>query len=112
MIIFSVGFLQAFDAIDAVYGVDEFDEINQVNDLNLRIFPNLVKLVIDIRDIRDWRLLVVLLHNMPKLEHLTFFNVSLCVFIINMKRKKEKKFFVSNHKFLDKSNNLLSIQNF
>ncbi|GKA70315.1 F-box/RNI-like superfamily protein [Tanacetum coccineum] len=64
-------------AVGAVYEVSEFDEVDafdEVNHSNVQIFPNLVRLVIDIPDILNWRLLVVLLRNMPKLEHLTILN--------------------------------------
>ncbi|GJY63837.1 F-box/RNI-like superfamily protein [Tanacetum coccineum] len=69
-----------FDFVDEVYEFNEVDASDEVNDLNVLRFPNLVKLVIDIQDIPNWRLLVILLRKMPKLEHITFLNsISACL---------------------------------
>ncbi|GKB32079.1 F-box/RNI-like/FBD-like domains-containing protein [Tanacetum coccineum] len=60
--------------IRAFNEVHEIDELDELNGLNVPIYPNLVKLVIDMHDILNWRLLFVFLHNMPNLEHITFLN--------------------------------------
>lgn len=84
------GFLQDFhrvdevDEFDDIYEVDEngeADEIREVDDLNVPIFPNLIKLVTGIKDNGSWNDLLGYLNNMPKLEHITFLNVSLCVYL-------------------------------
>ncbi|PWA37285.1 F-box/RNI-like/FBD-like domains-containing protein [Artemisia annua] len=59
-------------AFNEIYEIDELDDLNR---LNVPVFPNLVKLVIDVHaNISNWSLLFVFLHNMPNLGHLTFMN--------------------------------------
>lgn len=61
------------------------------NVFNVHMFPNLVKLVIGIYCIDNWNFMLVLLMNMPNLEHITFSDVSLPVpktFFLLRRRKR------------------------